>query len=1071
MESEDAPLAPQGVPAGFPDDHDIEGPPGSLHDVAPAVVAVVVTHDSGPWLEDCLAALRTQDYPNLSVLVVDSGSADDITARVAAVLPSAYVRRLDQNVGFGPAANEVLGMVEGASHYVFCHDDVAPAPDAVRMLVEEAFRSNAGIVAPKLVAWDAPERLLSVGMQADKSGVSATVVEPGEIDQEQHDAVRDIFLAPGGCTLVRADLFATLGGFDRLIVAMGEDLDLSWRTQVVGARVVVAPAARVRHLEAMTSGLRPPPPATGRRAPGGRQGRIEQFAVRHRLRTVLVCYSLGHLVRVLPQIVVLNLGELIYALSTGRKSTAAAVAGAWQWNLAHLSDIRHARAGVRQVRSLGDGDVRRSQVRGSARITAFMRSRLGPGAESRLWDTSRRRLSESVPSGRAGVAVWTVLVLTLVVGTRGLLFGALPEVGDFVRFPDRPADFLRQYLSGWRLAGLGSEAPAPAAFGLLGLAGLALGGAMGLLQKILVLGALPAGVIGIYRMARPLSSPRARLVAVIVYAAIPLPYTALASGSWSGLIAYGVAPWVMHRMLVATRLEPFVGRVRPVWPTGLRLGLVFAVIGALAPSLLVVFVVVAGLVALSGLVAGPVRLAGQALPRVLVASGVAVVLLFPWSLDLLAPGGSWTGIFGAARPEYGGLALGQAMRFHMGEFDWPGYGWAFPLAAALPLLVGRGWRLAWAGRLWVVAIGCWVVAWAGGRGWIGIPVPTPEIWLAPAAVAVAMSAALGLVAFQLDLPGYRFGWRQAASAVAAGAVIAGAVPLLGGALDGRWDAGNRDFASALSWMAEQRTEGDFRVLWLGDPAVLPLEGWPAGGGVAYATSRNGTPDATALWAPAHEGSTGLLADSIGLARREGTTRVGHLLAPMAVRYVVVVRQPAPGRSESEAVVPPDLLAGLRAQIDLRLISEDDAMLVYENAAWTPARAQFDAAQLEASDSSGIESASEAELSGAAPVLRPADSPFRFRGRVAAGAGGVYHAEAAGAGWSLEVAGERAERRPGFGWAMAYPDPGEGAAVLRYRTGALRYVALVLQLALWMTAVVLVRRSRFSGTHAPRGLAP
>ncbi len=147
-------------------------------------------------------------------------------------------------------------MVEGASHFVFCHDDVAPEPDAIYQLVEESFRSNAGVVAPKLVSWDDPGRLLHVGMAVDKGGAVVDRVEPGEVDHGQHDAVRDVFLAPGGCTLVRADLFAELGGFDPDIFAMGEDLDLCWRAQIAGARVLVAPQARVRHLEVLASGQR-----------------------------------------------------------------------------------------------------------------------------------------------------------------------------------------------------------------------------------------------------------------------------------------------------------------------------------------------------------------------------------------------------------------------------------------------------------------------------------------------------------------------------------------------------------------------------------------------------------------------------------------------------------------------------------------------------------------------------------------------------------------------------------------------------------------------------------------------
>src|SRR5579875_3125970 len=128
----------------------------SVAERAPAVVAVVVTKDPGPWLEATLEALGSQDYPELSVLVVVAGGTEDPTARVAKVLPSAFVRRLDHEVGFPAAANEVLSVVEGAAFFLICHDDCAPAPDAISAMVEESYRSNAGIVSPKFVGWDDP---------------------------------------------------------------------------------------------------------------------------------------------------------------------------------------------------------------------------------------------------------------------------------------------------------------------------------------------------------------------------------------------------------------------------------------------------------------------------------------------------------------------------------------------------------------------------------------------------------------------------------------------------------------------------------------------------------------------------------------------------------------------------------------------------------------------------------------------------------------------------------------------------------------------------------------------------
>ncbi|HSH58888.1 MAG TPA: glycosyltransferase, partial [Acidimicrobiales bacterium] len=207
---------------------------------APAVVAVVVTCDSGSWLEEALEALAAQDYPNLSVLVIDANSAEDPTPRVARILPDAFVRRLPANRGYAASANEALKLVDGASHYLLCHDDVVLAPDVVRVMVEEAFRSNAGIVAPKLLDWHEPARLLQVGMSADRGGAPVALAERGELDQAQHDNVRDVFFAPGGCVLVRADLFASLDGFDPLMGLYGEDLDFCWRAHIAGARVVVA---------------------------------------------------------------------------------------------------------------------------------------------------------------------------------------------------------------------------------------------------------------------------------------------------------------------------------------------------------------------------------------------------------------------------------------------------------------------------------------------------------------------------------------------------------------------------------------------------------------------------------------------------------------------------------------------------------------------------------------------------------------------------------------------------------------------------------------------------------------
>jgi len=239
----------------------------------PPVVVVMVTHDPGPTFEASLASIAAQDYPGLSVLIVDNGSAEDPTERVAAVLPDAFVRRVAASVGFGGAANHALSSVDGASFLLLCHDDVVLGPSAIRLLVEEAYRSNAAICGPKLVDWDEPDLLIDVGRAIDRFGGSHTGIEPGELDQEQHDAVRDVFAVPSACILIRADLFRELDGFDESLSFHGEDVELCWRIHHSGARVVVAPSARVRHsprTESVARAVRPMRTEEQRRAPATR---------------------------------------------------------------------------------------------------------------------------------------------------------------------------------------------------------------------------------------------------------------------------------------------------------------------------------------------------------------------------------------------------------------------------------------------------------------------------------------------------------------------------------------------------------------------------------------------------------------------------------------------------------------------------------------------------------------------------------------------------------------------------------------------------------------------------------
>src|SRR5690606_28763512 len=112
------------------------------------------------------------------------------------------------------------------------------------------------------------------------------------LDQSQHDTPREVFAVSSACTLIRSDLFRTVGGFSEDIPYFGEDVDLCWRAHVAGATVQLSPAAVVAHRGRFSE-----------RREAEDRGRLE---LRHEARAMLTHYEPLRLIRVLPVVAVLS---------------------------------------------------------------------------------------------------------------------------------------------------------------------------------------------------------------------------------------------------------------------------------------------------------------------------------------------------------------------------------------------------------------------------------------------------------------------------------------------------------------------------------------------------------------------------------------------------------------------------------------------------------------------------------------------------------------------------------------------------------------------------------------------
>jgi hypothetical protein len=310
------------------------------------------------------------------------------------------------------------------------------------------------------------------------------------------------------------------------------------------------------------------------------------------------------------------------------------------------------------------------------------------------------------------------------------------------------------------------------------------------------------------------------------------------------------------------------------------------------------------------------------------------------------------------------------------------------------------------------------------------------------------------------------------------ALAASTAPVVAAALDGWWDMPPGDFTEVLCPVDAALGDVPSRVLWVGDPEVLPGgDAWPLAGGLAYTTSGSATPDLGDLWPATGVGASERLGEAVTLAAERQTARVGHILASMAVQYVAVPTalapetlgdEPPPAGDDATPTVSPstavgDLVAALDSQLDLEQVQVDGALALYRNVAFAPLRATGISAEARAETTlTGLQ---HLDFSGAMAVLPDADgADAGFAGELDAG-DTVVHASSASRRWALEVDARAVGRTDAYGWAEAFEAAEGGEARLHYRTPLSHYALLTVQVVLWLAALLVALRMRF-GPAAP-----
>ncbi|MBO9542044.1 glycosyltransferase family 2 protein [bacterium] len=208
----------------------------------------------------CLTSAFAQDYPHLSVLVVDNGSGDDSAALIRAAHPDVSLLELPTNLGFAGGMNRgcEYAMERGADLLLLLNNDATLAQDAVSCLVEAMIeRPDAGMVTPCIYHQDEPQKPWYAGGRLSRwTGTAKHETTPTD------QAVRPVSFATGCCLLLQSALYHRIGGLNERYFLYFEDVEYCTRVLAAGYAIYYVPTAHAWHaVGASTNSQREKAPA------------------------------------------------------------------------------------------------------------------------------------------------------------------------------------------------------------------------------------------------------------------------------------------------------------------------------------------------------------------------------------------------------------------------------------------------------------------------------------------------------------------------------------------------------------------------------------------------------------------------------------------------------------------------------------------------------------------------------------------------------------------------------------------------------------------------------------------
>ncbi len=230
-----------------------------MPDQYPLVSLITVNYNQIGVTCELFDSLRTIDYPNLEIILVDNGSKVDETPVIATKYPEVKIIISEENLGFAGGNN--LAVEEAKGEYLFFINNDTEIPNGTIPKLLAAFDKipNLGMISPKLLYWPKQKGVNEIIQYVGATPVSNVtarnkILGEMEPDNNQYTELKETAYAHGAAMMVPRKVINEVGMMFEDFFLYYEELDWCEQIKRAGYKIYIEPNVHVYHKESISVG-------------------------------------------------------------------------------------------------------------------------------------------------------------------------------------------------------------------------------------------------------------------------------------------------------------------------------------------------------------------------------------------------------------------------------------------------------------------------------------------------------------------------------------------------------------------------------------------------------------------------------------------------------------------------------------------------------------------------------------------------------------------------------------------------------------------------------------------------